>query len=39
MRTVIAAETIPSDLLEISFAKFLEQFFYNEKFSISTSRD
>ena len=36
---VISQERIPNEVLEMSFFKLLEQFFYNEKITVSQARD
>lgn len=38
-RVIIKRETMPSELLEISFFKLLEMIYYNEKVSVSSNRD
>jgi len=35
----VRKERIPNEVLEMSFFKLLEQFFYNQNISISSSRD
>jgi len=36
---VLKREKLPAEVLEISFFKFIEQFFYNTKVTISPSRN
>mmetsp|Transcript_8627 Transcript_8627/g.10653 ORF Transcript_8627/g.10653 Transcript_8627/m.10653 type:complete len:178 (-) Transcript_8627:2711-3244(-) len=38
-RVVLKREKLPAEVLEISFFKFIEQFFYNTKVTISPSRN
>ena len=35
---VLEQERVPNDVLEMSFYKLIEQFFYNKKISVSASR-
>lgn len=38
-RIVLRKEIVPVEVLEISLFKFMEQFFYNKRVSISNSRE